>query len=793
MADIDIKALRQLANAGLQLIPLHRWDAASVGKDGKKREDGKRPADRDWTKKSYIPEEVLARADRGGLNVGVRLTPSMVVLDWDPRNDDGEYDDPALNAFVNFVLEHGINPDDFPQVETGGGGLHIYMAKPADVPVLGSLEGYPGVEFKTVGQQVVAPGSVHPNARPYVLVDPWDLIGDLPEAPESVLDAISRSQVQASSTEGGQYDADRIATMLEGLNPENFRDQAAWFQLMCACHHASAGSARQEFIEWSTRDPEYQDDAWKIGNRWDSLHAEREGSTVTYKTLHKMLREAGRDDLISSSAADDFANDEPAMAEELSGDALPQGPLTAMNEQYWAVLNAGRFRVMWLADDPEEPGRRFWKSLAKPDFEAYLSNRKIEKQTKNKKGEMVSELTPLAKTWLDWGDRRSAEDVVFVPDRETPGCLNLWTGWGVDSGEAGECRLMLEMIRDVLCSGVQEHHDYLMRWMAWKVQNPGEPNEVAVVFKGAKGVGKTTLGEMLAKIFGSHGLVLSSVEQIAGRFSGHLATVCFVFGDEIFWGGNKTHEGTLKKLITDKEVMREAKGVDMVRARNRISLMMATNEKWAVPASLEGERRFFVLNVSDARKAPDSAPADHPNRLYWNALHDEIRQGGRAAFLRYLMTMELGRFHPRSAVPETEGMSEQKEHSLDPLQRWLFSATELGVLPGYPSTKDQKQLRRTDWELKQDWSHVEAHDPPRLDPTSVMENVEAHWSKLRSPVPSVRIVWALLEDFGWQTKKSNGIVTWRPPSLEQARQEWRRRLPGLSVFEAPPEEDEWDS
>lgn len=316
MADIDAKQMRRLAEAGLQLIPLHRWNSTSVGRDGRERADGKRPTDRDWTRKLYVSEEVLARAERGGLNAGVRLTPSMVVLDWDPRNDDGEYSDPQVNAFVNFVLSHGLDPDEYPQVETGSGGLHVYMAKPADVPVVGSLDGYPGVEFKTVGQQVVAPGSVHPNGRPYVLVDPWDLIADLPTAPEAMLEAIARQQSQSSSAEGGEYDAEQIAAMLEAFDPEDFRDQSEWLALMMACHHASGGSARQEFIEWSTRDPEFADDAWRIGNRWDSLHAKRDGATVTHRTLHKLLRDAGREDLIPRpTAAEDFDDDPPAIAE----------------------------------------------------------------------------------------------------------------------------------------------------------------------------------------------------------------------------------------------------------------------------------------------------------------------------------------------------------------------------------------------------------------------------------------------------------------------------------------------
>jgi hypothetical protein len=312
MPRTDIETMRRLAAAKLQLIPLHRWNDAGTDKAGKPRQDGKRPTDKDWTRKAYDNDNVLAKAELTGANVGVRLTPDLIVLDWDPRNDNADYGDPHVDSFVEFVLTHGLDPDAYPTVKTGSGGLHLYMAKPAGLAISGSLDGFPGVEFKTVGQQVVAPGSVHPNQRLYVLDDPFDEIGSPPAAPQAMLDAIAKPVRSAQVVEGGDHEPDAVAAMLEGLDPENFRDHRAWLEIMQACHHASAGAARAEFIEWSTSDPMYAGHEWIIGSRWDSLHAEKAGPVVTVRTLFKRLRDAGRDDLVprsGPSAADDFLDD----------------------------------------------------------------------------------------------------------------------------------------------------------------------------------------------------------------------------------------------------------------------------------------------------------------------------------------------------------------------------------------------------------------------------------------------------------------------------------------------------
>jgi hypothetical protein len=65
----------------------------------------------------------------------------------------------------------------------------------------------------------------------------------------------------------GQHE-DALAALLK-LDPLNYRDHDDWLRVMMAAH--AAGIAPDVFIEWSTSDPEYSDDAEVIERRWESL------------------------------------------------------------------------------------------------------------------------------------------------------------------------------------------------------------------------------------------------------------------------------------------------------------------------------------------------------------------------------------------------------------------------------------------------------------------------------------------------------------------------------------------
>ena len=282
-----------------ELIPLHHY----AHEDGRGRKRGKSPKHGNWTNiekrrySSFNPKKHMQE----GCNVGVRLKADQLVLDVDPRGfPDGE-DLTTDNPFRRLCADVGLDADKYPRVETGGGGLHIYMTKPADVSTRDSMnDQYPGLEFKSVGRQVVAAGSVHPDTfRLYVWDDFFPSLADgVPPAPAALVEMVRKPKTPPGyegTTDAGEIDPDELAELLDKLDPEDFGDNDSWFPLMCACHHGTAGDGRQEFIDWCTRDPAYADNEHEIGDRWDSLDLKpgaEGGQLIAVKTLFKAVKDA---------------------------------------------------------------------------------------------------------------------------------------------------------------------------------------------------------------------------------------------------------------------------------------------------------------------------------------------------------------------------------------------------------------------------------------------------------------------------------------------------------------------
>jgi len=129
-----VQAIRDLIAAGRTLIPVN----------------GKIPTQKNWgsTKPGAYDETSLP------LNYGVVLGDGDLVIDVDPRNfKKGD------RPLARLIKDTGLDLKDTYVVYTGGGGLHAYLTIPLGVLVVNDLKEYPGIEFKSVGRQVVGPGN----------------------------------------------------------------------------------------------------------------------------------------------------------------------------------------------------------------------------------------------------------------------------------------------------------------------------------------------------------------------------------------------------------------------------------------------------------------------------------------------------------------------------------------------------------------------------------------------------------------------------------------------------------
>jgi len=167
-----------LAGTGYDLIPLNAPGAL----DRHGRKIGKAPLGKGWRSAPAMDGSEAIDYMQGGCNVGVRLRPTDLVIDYDPRHDPGA---DALNRLVaDFKLAQ------LPCVLTGGGGTHIYLRVPAG-EYSESLDDYPGVEFKGIGRQVVAPGSIHPDTGRAYIFQPDPLDDEMAQdAPAELLSAL---------------------------------------------------------------------------------------------------------------------------------------------------------------------------------------------------------------------------------------------------------------------------------------------------------------------------------------------------------------------------------------------------------------------------------------------------------------------------------------------------------------------------------------------------------------------------------------------------------------------------
>jgi hypothetical protein len=269
-----------------------------------------------------------------------------------------------------------------------------------------------------------------------------------------------------------------------------------------------------------------------------------------------------------------------------------------------------------------------------------------------------------AEIWLQSPDRRCyTGGVGLFPDGNCPpDVYNLYRGFGVEA-KAGDISFLLGYIKSLLCSGNEEQFQYLIKWLAYAVQHPERQAEVAIVLRGGKGIGKSTLGRLMVSLFGAHGMQITNSRHLLGNFNGHMRTTLLLFADEAFFAGDAQGASVLKGLVTEEYLVVEQKGVDPIQIRNRLKIIMASNSDWVVPASGD-ERRFFVLEVSDEKQG------DH---AYWSELNKQIANGGAEGFLDYLLNVDLTGFNVRD-VPHTAGLANQKLQSLGALDGFLFDA-----------------------------------------------------------------------------------------------------------------------
>lgn len=182
-----------------------------------------------------------------------------------------------------------------------------------------------------------------------------------------------------------------------------------------------------------------------------------------------------------------------------------------------------------------------------------------------------------------------------------------------------------------LCDFDRATYSYIMKWLAFPLQNPGARMQTALIINGKPGTGAALFfDQVAATLYGSQGKWISVNRFLDSNFNAWAddARLVVVEGDH-----SQKLAVKLKSLITADTVIVQRQAKPMALQTNRMNFVFLSSGKDFLPVSAE-DRRFWIVEAPPARDA-----------LFYRAIKDEMDNGGVEAFRAQLLAINLAGFN----------------------------------------------------------------------------------------------------------------------------------------------------
>lgn len=268
------------------------------------------------------------------------------------------------------------------------------------------------------------------------------------------------------------------------------------------------------------------------------------------------------------------------------------------------------------------------------------------------------------------------DDVGFDPtEKDVRVKLNLWTGWEIKP-KSGDCTLLLETL-EYLCSKEPNSDDllwWIIKWMAYPLQNPGAKMASAIILHGPQGTGKSLIFRTLAKIYGKYATVIGN-SGMEDKFNADWTdSKLFILAEEIATSADKWQiKNELKELITGETVRVRAMHRMAYHQRNHMNIVFNSNEDLPVPIEQDDRRHCVVYT-------PPALPKEHYTKVL-----ESLDNGGVEAFYQYLLDVDLTGFTRHTQPPQSGAKQNLISLSLPSdkrfIREWLDGGIDLPVCP----------------------------------------------------------------------------------------------------------------
>jgi hypothetical protein len=404
---------------------------------------------------------------------------------------------------------------------------------------------------------------------------------------------------------------------------------------MCACHHATSGEGRDEFIAWSTGDPEFSDHGSMLGRRWDSLHADQNGQRITEKTLFKALVDQGRADLLPrGKAADDFEG-----VEEVAERPTEQNGRSGVADQFVWIVDAECF--VRRSDNKRFSAQQF-RSLHAGAW---------------KEGDILNAV------WKDKLPMRKFVSMVYLPwedevvaDGHGGRSYNIWRDSGL-TPKSGDVTVFLEHMAYMFPD--EAERELAIDYLALLVRRPAVKINFAMLVKGRQGTGKSWLGSLVARIIGEPNVTRPSNTAVTERFTDWQLGAQLAIIEELMAMGRVEVANRLKPAITDDYLSIRPMYGKVYSVPNRLNFLCFTNHDDALPIE-SGDRRWLVF-FSDAMPAGEA---------YYQRLFAYLDGDGPAHVAHWLGQRDV-KINAKGTAPKTRGKEEMRSLSMGDAEQHL--------------------------------------------------------------------------------------------------------------------------
>jgi len=275
-----------------------------------------------------------------------------------------------------------------------------------------------------------------------------------------------------------------------------------------------------------------------------------------------------------------------------------------------------------------------------------------------------------ADAWTKWENRRKYDDIGYFPGDDPivndngVDKINTWPGYLCDPVE-GNVKPFMDLM-DFLFEGEPELKDWVIKWLAYPLQNPGSKVLTAVLLVSRRqGIGKSFVGYIMGEIYGDNFSVIGQ-DELQSSYNDWVVSKTFVLGEEITGNNSRREADRLKNMLTREVLNVSIKYQPGYKMSDCANYLFTSNHVDALFLD-DYDRRTLVHEIKSKPKSDA-----------WYKKIDKWRQSsaGPPALFYYLLNVDLSDFNPKAPAPASTAKSDMIALSKSDLDLSIMTLAE---------------------------------------------------------------------------------------------------------------------